>query len=147
MVAVDTNILVYAHRRDSPWNRQAAACLIALAEGTSQWAIPWPCIHEFIAVVTHPRIFQPPTPLAQAIADIDVWFESPHLRLIGEDDGYWPHLRELLRHGAAMGPMIHDARIAAICRAHGVRTLLSADRDFSRFRGLEVRNPLVAPGR
>jgi toxin-antitoxin system PIN domain toxin len=142
MVAVDTNILVYAHRRDSPWNRKAAGCLVSLAQAASPWAIPWPCVHEFLAVVTHPRIFRPATPVSRAIADLEVWFESPSLRLIGEDSSYWPHLRELVESGAATGSMIHDARVAAICRAHGVKTLLTADRDFSRFSGLDVRNPL-----
>lgn len=56
MTALDTNILVYAHRLDSPWNLQAAATLIRLAEGRDPWAIPWPCVHEFFSIVTHPRI-------------------------------------------------------------------------------------------
>ena len=76
------------------------------------------------------------------LADLEVWFESPNLRLIGETDRYWGVLREVLRTSAVVGPMVHDARIAAICRAHGVVTLLSADRDFSRF-GISLRNPLM----
>lgn len=141
MIAVDTNILVYAHRQDSPWHERAAATLIALAEGSEPWAIPWPCVHEFFSIVTHPRIYKPPTPAERALADLEVWFESPNLRLIGETDRYWGVLREVLRTSAVVGPMVHDARIAAICRAHGVVTLLSADRDFSRF-GISLRNPL-----
>lgn len=143
MIAVDTNILVYAHRLDSPWNSKAAACLVALAEDNAPWTIPWPCVHEFLAITTHPKIYLPPTPPARALADLEVWFESPSLRLIGEGEAHWSHLRELVRRGPVIGPMVHDARIAAICLAHGVRTLLSADRDFSRFAGMEVRNPLA----
>ena len=143
MTAVDTNILVYAHRIDSPWHERAAATLILLAEDKSPWAIPWPCVHEFFSIVTHPRIYRPPTPVARALADLEAWFESPSLRLIGEPDGYWGVLREVLRTSMVAGPMVHDARIAAICRAHGVETLLSADRDFSRF-GIMIRNPLIA---
>ncbi len=145
MIAVDTNILVYAHRKDSPWHTRAAECLVSLAEGHSAWAIPWPCVHEFFSVVTHPRAFKPPTPAVRAVADLEVWFESPSLRLIGEAAGYWPALRGLIAASAIAGPMIHDARIAAICLANGVSTLISADRDFSRFPGLTVRNPFTAP--
>ena len=143
MIAVDTNILIYAHRKDSPWHEPAAACIIALAEGNTPWAIPWPCIHEFLAIVTHPRIFRPPTPLNRALADLETWFSSPRLRLIGESAAYWPHLQEVLTRSAVAGPLVHDARIAAICEAHGVATLFSADRDFSRFSDLAVRNPLL----
>ena len=67
MIAVDTNILVYSVRADSPWHPAALQCLRDLAEGASPWAIAWPCIHEFIAVVTHPRIYKPPTPLRDAL--------------------------------------------------------------------------------
>ena len=63
MIAVDSNILVYAHREDSPWHAASLQCLTGLAEGRAPWAIPWPCIHEFLAITTHPRIYAPPTPL------------------------------------------------------------------------------------
>jgi hypothetical protein len=143
MIAVDTNILVYAHRRDSQLHKPAASCIIALAEAATPWAIPWPCIHEFLAIVTHPRIFRPPTPLNRALADLENWLSSPSVRLIGEPPGYWPLLQETLTRGAVAGPLVHDARLAAICEGHGVATLFSADRDFSRFPGLAVRNPLL----
>ncbi len=67
MKAVDTNILVYAHREDSTFHERALALLLDLANGSARWAIPWPCIHEFIAVVTHPRIYDPPSPLGVAL--------------------------------------------------------------------------------
>jgi toxin-antitoxin system PIN domain toxin len=146
MIAVDTNVLVYAHREDSPWHDVAYERVRALAEGRSPWAIPWPCLHEFLAVVTHPRIFLPPTPLAAAIDQVDSWLESPSLALLAESDGYWPELRRLIEAGRVAGPRVHDARIAAVCRHNGVSELWTADRDFSRFPGLVVVNPLVKAG-
>jgi toxin-antitoxin system PIN domain toxin len=143
MIAVDTNILVYSVREDSPWHDGALACLRRLAEGTAAWALPWPCVHEFIAVVTHPRIYKPPTPLDEAILQVDYWMESPSLRLIGEEPGYWEHFKALVTAGKAIGPLVHDARVAAICRAHGITELWSADRDYSRLEGIRVRNPLL----
>jgi toxin-antitoxin system PIN domain toxin len=142
VIAVDANILVYAHRKDSQWHGPAQAAMRALAEGRARWALPWPCVHEFFAVVTHARIYSPPSPLEVALAQIDAWLESPSVELIGEDIGYWPALRTLLVAGRIQGARVHDARIAAVCALHGVRELLTADRDFTRFPSLATRNPL-----
>ena len=146
MIAVDTNILVYAHREDFPFHETAFRRLAELAEGPAVWAIPWPCLHEFLAVVTHPRIYVPPTPLAQALDQVDAWLESPTLALLTESAAHWPALRALIADGRISGAQIHDARVAALCRQHGVRELWSADRDFNRFAGLPVVNPLVVNG-
>jgi hypothetical protein len=143
VIAVDTNILVYAHREDSPFHAAAARCLAEIAEGRSTWAIPWPCLHEFLAIVTHPRIYDPPTPLDMALGAVDAWLQVPTLSLLSEADEYWPQLRSLIAAGKIVGPRIHDARIAGLCRQHGVRELWSADRDFSRFANLNVVNPLT----
>ncbi|MEQ1692737.1 MAG: TA system VapC family ribonuclease toxin [Gemmatimonas sp.] len=144
MIAVDTNVLVQAHRQDAPFHTAARATLGELAAGPSPWAIPWPCVHEFLAIVTHPRIFKTPTPLAAACDQIDAWLEVPTIRLLSEDrDAHWSSLKPLLTNARITGPRVHDARVAALCAAHGVSVLLSADRDFSRFPALDVRNPLV----
>jgi hypothetical protein len=115
-----------------------------LAEGRSPWAIPWPCLHEFLAIVTHPRVWQPPTPADAAIEQVDAWLESPSLVVLAEGPGHWTSLRELVRAGRAAGPRVHDARIAALCLTHGVRELWTADRDFGRFPALHSSNPLAA---
>jgi toxin-antitoxin system PIN domain toxin len=143
VIAVDTNILVYAHREDSPFHEAAFQCVMELAEGPAGWAIPWPCLHEFLAIVTHPRIYRPPTPLARALGQVDAWLESPTLALLAESTTHWSNLRALLSAGRVAGALIHDARVAALCRQHGVREMWSADRDFSRFPGFQVVNPLV----
>jgi len=143
MIAVDSNLLVYAHREDSPWHDIAYARIVELAEGRAPWVIPWPCIHEFLAIVTHPRIYAPPTPLDRAIDQVDAWIESPSLVLLSEAEDYWMQLRPMLVTGRVSGPQIHDARIAALCKDHGVTELWTADRDFGRFPGIQVRNPLV----
>jgi toxin-antitoxin system PIN domain toxin len=146
VIAVDTNILVYAHREDSPFHEAAFQRVAELAEGPAVWAIPWPCLHEFLAIVTHPRIYMPPTPLAGALDQVDAWLESPALALLTEPPAHWPTLRALLATGRVTGPLVHDARVAALCRQHGVRELWSADCDFSRFAGLVVVNPLIGEG-
>ncbi len=142
MIAVDTNLLVYSHREDSPFHERALQKLAKLASSSSAWAIPWPCVHEFLGIVTHPRIYRPPTPLAVALDAVDAWLESPGLVLLAEGPTYFPELSRLLQAGKIVGARVHDARIAALCLSSGVRELWSADRDFSRFPSLKVRNPL-----
>ena len=79
-----------------------------------------------------------------AIAQIEIWRESPSLKFIGETAAHWLYLKQVLTAGNIVGPMTHDARIAAICLQHGVTRFLSADRDFSRFPELHTVNPLVS---
>jgi toxin-antitoxin system PIN domain toxin len=144
VIAVDTNVLVAAHRRDAEGHEAAAARVRELAEGLSAWAIPAPCLHEFLAVVTHPRIFDPPSRMQDALAQVEAWMASPSLAVIGESDRHWQTLPALLKQSKVAGPQVHEARVAAICLDHGVGALLSADRDFGRFRGLRTENPLRA---
>ena len=146
MIAIDTNILVYAHRKDSPFHERALSAVRALAEGSAAWALPWPCVHEFLAIVSHPKIFPDPTPMERALAQVTAWLESPTATPLAETTGYDKVLVEVVRAARIVGPQVHDARIAALCRHHGVRELWSADRDFSRFPGLTIRNPLVGEG-
>ena len=143
MIAIDTNLLVYAHRRESGFHDRASARVAELVASGSAWAIPWPCLHEFYGVVTNARAFQPPSTIAQASTQIAEWLSSPGLALIHEGAGHWKALHGLLVSGRVSGGQVHDARIAAICIENGVREFWTADRDFNRFPSLTVRNPLV----
>jgi toxin-antitoxin system PIN domain toxin len=143
MIALDTNLLVYSHRSDGPFHHAARELMETLRSQPAPWAIPWPCIHEFVGIVTHPRIFKTPTPLQASLAAVDAWLAGGNLHLIGESDGYLEKLREIALAARLKGPRIHDARVAALCVHHGVSELWSADRDFSAFPQLKVRNPLV----
>lgn len=143
MIAIDTNVLVAFHRTDGPGHVAARAAYAEAGGDETAWALPWPCVHEFFAIVTHPRIFQQPSSAQEAIGAIDAWRVRPRVRFLAEDDGYWPVLAELVANGEIAGPRVHDARIASLCLDHGVRELWTADRDFSRFPKLRVRNPLV----
>ncbi len=147
MIAVDTNVLVYAHRGDAPLHKVALEKVQALADSGQRWGIPWPCIHEFLAVVTHPRIYRPPTPLDLALDALAAWMESPTLTLLAEGPGHFERLSILARSGHVQGGRIHDARIAAICIESGVRQFWTVDRDFSRFPSLRAVNPLQASSR
>lgn len=142
--AVDTNILVYAHRREGAEHRAAARVLRELAEDSEPWAVPWPCVYEFFSVVTNPRIWKESasTP-RQAWAQLEAWLGSPSLRLLAETEEFTSVLAQFLTRPRVRGPVVHDARVAALCVAHGVETLLTRDRDFSLFSELSTRNPLA----
>lgn len=143
MIAFDTNLLVYAHRADYKWHDRARNILKTLAEGQDSWAVAWPCVHEFISVVTNPRFNSRPTPLAIAFEQAASWSRSTSFRFIGEGKDHLAVLEQICIKAYVTGGAIHDARIAAICLEHGVAELWAADRDFSRFPSLKTRNPLV----
>jgi len=148
LIAIDTNILVYAHRGDLPAHATAKSVVARLAEGSHPWAIPWPCVHEFYSVVTNPRIFRndTATPPELALMQIEAWMGSPTLQLLAETQRYYDALKKVLSSSNVRGALVHDARVFALCEEHGVAELWTADRDFSRFAGdLKLWNPLTEP--
>ena len=145
MIALDTNILVYAHRADSPHHALAARAVQELAEGVGAVAVPWPCVHEFLAITTHPKIYDPPSTVSQAWAAVSALADLAHVQLLAEGADHRARLEALMGAAPVAGPRVHDARIAAICLSHGARELWTADRDFSLFPALRTRNPLAQP--
>jgi uncharacterized protein len=143
VIAVDTNVLVYAHRAESAFHTQAFACLKALAEGSQPWGIPVSCVHEFLAVVTNPKVFSPASSFEQALEQVDAWLASPRAHVLHSGSQHWQVLSDITRKAKLQGGQFHDARIAAICIENGVTVLWSADRDFGRFKTLKAVNPLV----
>ncbi len=143
MIAVDTNVLVYAHRAETAFHTAAYACLQQLAEGGQPWGLPVSCLHEFLAIVTHPKIFSPASTHEQALAQVDAWLASPTAQVLHSALQHWQVLSDLTRQAKLQGGQFHEARIAAVCLENGVSLLWSADRDFGRFRALKTVNPLV----
>lgn len=143
MIAIDTNILVYARREETPFHKEAKELLRNLAEGDSPWALPWPCIYEFLRVITHPKVFDPPTQLEVALEDLESLIEAPSLLLLGEGPGHFYHMRLMVSTGHTIGNLAHDAHIAALIREHGIDELWTTDRDFTRFKGIHIRNPFL----
>jgi uncharacterized protein len=142
VIAVDTNILVYAYDESSPAHERARAAMERLAS-TPSWGLPWIVAGEFYAVLTDARLWREPH-VDGALSALDAWIGTPGARLLAELPGQWPRLRTLLAGARPLGRRVHDARIAAVCLAAGVSELWSSDRDFSWYPQLNVRNPLVA---
>jgi toxin-antitoxin system PIN domain toxin len=141
MIAVDTNLLVYAHRAVSDEHEAAVHAIETLASGGSAWALPWPVLHEFVKVMTSIPRERPPLDAALGMAQRLV--DAPGCVVIGEAAGHLPRITDLALRGDAGGTRFYDARIAAICLGHGVREIWTADSDFSRFPGLIARNPIA----
>ncbi|MCA9515821.1 MAG: PIN domain-containing protein [Myxococcales bacterium] len=132
-------MLVYARRAESPLHVSAVAVLRDLAEGLSPWGIPIFCVTEFFRVVTHPRLFEPPSSPDGAIAFIAALLASPTARLLLPGPRYWHVFQELVADGSITGNLAFDAQIAAVCVENGAGELITEDRDFNRFSGLRTR--------
>ena len=139
MIAIDTNILIYAHRVETDLHEAAAEQLVALAEGAVRWALPIFCIAEFVRVVTHRRVFNPPSSVAQAAVFVESVSAAPNCEVVRPGAEFLEHFLAAAREADAHGNLMFDAQIAALCREHGIDTLLTNDRDFERFEELRVR--------
>ena len=139
MIAVDTNVLVYAHRTETELHHAAAARLADLAEGAAPWALPIFCITEFLRVVTHRRVFNPPSTISQAVDFIEALVASPVCGVVRPGPEFLRLLAESAQRADARGNLMFDAQIAALCRENGIDTIVTNDRDFERFEALQVR--------
>jgi uncharacterized protein len=138
LIAVDTNVLIYAHRRESSLHEVALRKITGLAEGDTPWGLPVFCFGEFVRVVTHLRVFNPPSSLSVALDFLAHLMMSPQLRLLSPSDQFPNAFSAACRSAGVRGNLAFDAQIAAVCREHGVDQLLTADRDFARFKRLNV---------
>lgn len=143
MRAIDTNVLVFSEITSSPFHRTARSLLVELAQGAEPWALPWPCVYEFLRVVTHSRVYHPPVPMDRARADLVRVLASPSVVLLAETARHPEILEKVLATSGVSGNLVHDAHIAALCIEHGVSELLTGDRDFLRFEGIRVVNPFA----
>lgn len=139
MIAVDTDVLVHAHRTETAHHHAAAAALVEIAEGVEPWALPVFCITEFMRVVTHRRVFVPPSTVSEATSFLDALVASPTCNVVRPGTEFVPILAATARRADARGNLMFDAQIAALCRENGIDTILTNDRNFERFEGLRTR--------
>ncbi len=139
MIAVDTNVLIYGYVSTFPQHADAKRILRELSEAPTPWAIAWPCVYEFLRVVTHPRVLQPPMPMDLALENFEILCRSPGLTLLAQTNRHLPIFRHLVRESKVTGNLVFDAHIAALCLEHGVSEIVTFDRDFLRFSRLKTR--------
>ena len=138
MIAVDTNVLVHAHREESHKHIPARVRLVDLAQSPARWRIPVFCIGEFLRVITHSRLFDTPHSASEARRAMERLLASPSLTVLCPGVDYRVLLLEAVHEADAIGNLVFDAQIVALCREHGVSRLVTEDRDFDRFGGLET---------
>jgi hypothetical protein len=104
-------------------------------------ALSWVTILAFLRIGTNPRILERPFSISEALAIVSAWIEAPRVTILTPSERHWEILRDMMIKGQAYGPLTTDAHLAALAIEHGA-TLATADRDFTRFPGLRILNPL-----
>jgi len=141
MLCVDVNILVYAHRRESPNHDGYRMWLDQARGGVEPLGVPAVVLSGFLRVVTHPRVFKEPTPLDLALEFVEALRSSPAVVPVVPAERHWQIFTGLCRQLDARGNTVPDAFLAAIAIEQGA-TWVSADRGFAGFPGLRWIDPL-----
>jgi toxin-antitoxin system PIN domain toxin len=144
MIILDANVLLYAYDVTSPPHGAARRWLERTLGGPAPVGLPWATLLAFLRIATNPRALQRPLTLDAALAIVDSWLEQPCVTIVGPGPQHYQLLRDVLQGAQAKGPLVSDAHLAALAVEHGA-TLATSDRDFSRFDGLQLVNPLLGP--
>lgn len=141
MILVDANILIYAYNPSADRHAAAKGWLEAAVAGPVPVRLAWVTVLAFVRIMTHPQVFRRPLSLQEAVGIVDEWLGHPMVAVLDAGDRHWSILRELLLDGQASGPLSTDAHLAALAVEHGA-TFFTTDRDFARFSGVKIVNPL-----
>jgi len=142
MILTDVNVLVYAHREDAPQHPQYRRWLEALIQGDQAYGVADLVLSGFLRVVTHPRVFNPPSPLTAAFAFAQQLRTQPNAVVVAPGARHWEIFAGLCRVAGVKGNLIPDAYLAALAIESGSEWV-TTDRDYSRFPGLRWRLPLT----
>jgi len=141
MILLDVNILVQAHREDADRHQEITAWLLQKLSDPAGVAVSELALSGCLRVITHPRVFQTPTPLESALEFVEDFRSRPQVHLLAPGENHWQIFFDLCRHNDARGNLIPDAYHAALAIETGSEWA-SLDRGFSRFKGLKWRHPL-----
>ncbi len=141
MIALDTNILVCAHREGPAYHEPAINLVRNLSEGRRPYGLFWPSPYEFPKVVTHNRLLDPPSTVEEALDALEAFLWPPTVRLLAETPSHEAILKQVLRESKVEGNLIHDAHLVALALEHGVREILTLDSDFKRVPQVLSRSP------
>jgi toxin-antitoxin system PIN domain toxin len=142
VIVVDVNLLIYAYNAGAPQHDAARRWAERTFTGSEPVRIPWAVVHAFLRLTTAGPFMTQPFEIQEATDIVGDWFAAPAVRFIDPGPRYWQILRALLIQNDVRGKLVSDAHIAALALENDA-TLYAADRDFARFAGLRVANPLV----
>ena len=137
----DVNVLVYATHRASPFHERAKALVERFVAGPDLVYLLWPVALGYLRIVTHPTLLGAPLAPAVAADNIEQFTSQPHVRQVGEAEGFWPVFRRVADEVTPRGNLVPDAYLVALMKQHGISTIWSHDRDFRKFEGITVRDP------
>lgn len=142
MLLPDVNVLIYAHRLESPEHSRYAEWLRRVARGPEPFALSELGASGFVRIVTNPKIWDEPTTTEDALTFIEALRRRTNARLLTHGSGSWDVFARLCVAARARGKLVADAYHAALAIEHGCE-LVTADGDFARFAGLRYRHPLA----
>lgn len=137
----DVNVLVYAYREDTAQHQAIHAWLKTVINARQSYCMADIVLSGFLRVVTHPRIFNPPSPLPDALTFVDAIRNQPNCVLINPGERHWEIFKHLCQTTGVKGNLVPDAYLAALAIESGSEWI-TTDRDFSRFPDLNWRHPL-----
>jgi toxin-antitoxin system PIN domain toxin len=146
VIVIDANILLYAYDSASLDHEAARNWLEDALAGYEAVGLSWVTLLAFLRISTNPRARKDPYSLAEANAIVSQWLDRAIASVVHPGERHWEILKDLLVEGQASGRLVTDAHLAALAIEHGA-TLCSTDRDFTRFPGLRLLNPLKPPSR
>jgi toxin-antitoxin system PIN domain toxin len=140
---VDVNILLYASDESCPQHAKASEFLRRCAEGREVFCLAWLTVMSYMRMATHPAIFSRPLSPTEAGQNIQALLALPHCRAIAEEEGFWEVFQDITKDVPVRGNLVPDAHLAAVLSQHGATTLYTHDKDFRKFRFLDVRDPMA----
>jgi toxin-antitoxin system PIN domain toxin len=142
MLLIDVNVLVYAHRADAHDHVRYRAWLESVIDADDAFGVAELVLSGFLRVVTHPRVFQQPSPLSAALAFAEELRGRPNCVVLAPGARHWEIFTRLCRESSARGNLVADAYLAALAIESGSEWI-TTDRDFARFSRLRWRHPLA----
>ena len=141
MIIVDANLLIYAYNSSAEQHEQARTWLESIFAAHDPVRFPWSTIHAFLRLMTHPALFPQPLEMSDAVDIVQSWLAQPIAGIVEPGDSYWTILVGVLQDAQIRGPLVMDAHLAALAIENGA-VLHTTDRDFRRFEGLQLKNPI-----
>jgi hypothetical protein len=141
VILLDANLLIYAYDETSAHHGPAKRWVEDAFSESEVVAIPLVAVLAFLRVMSNPALFEAPMSVGEAVEIVDEWLSRSNVGIAQPTRRHWEVLAELARTGQARGPLLMDAHVAALALEHGA-TLCTSDRDFTRFPGLSVEDPL-----
>jgi len=143
VILLDANLLIYAYNSTLPLHERARVWLQGTLSRPYPVRLAWTTVLAFLRLSTSPRAFEYPLTTDEAVAIVSGILVRPMVGLLEPGDRHWAILSDLLARAQVRGALVMDAHLAALAIEHGA-TLLTTDRDFARFPGLQLQNPFEA---